>query len=50
VFCGNDILGGLAVRIPVFLRNGEKFQNRDTQMWDFIVERGKGASRVVKIC
>jgi len=42
-------LDGLAVRIAVFLRNGETRRDRDTQMLDFIEERVRGTSRYVKI-
>jgi hypothetical protein len=35
--------------MPVFLRKGETSQYRDTQMYDFIEERGMGTSRAVKI-
>jgi hypothetical protein len=34
-------LDGLACRLPVFLRKGERSQNRYTQMLDFIGEKGK---------
>ena len=44
----NDILDGLACRLPVFLRKGETNQNRHSNVI-ILEERVKGMSRAVKI-